>query len=250
MPAPIEMLDRLRAAGVQLAVLADKDHVSAAPLIEKYFGSERFALVQGRIDAFPPKPEAPVTLHAMEELGADPATTLYVGDSNVDVLTGHNAGLKSAGRHLGLPWPRRVGSHRRRLRGGHTGKARGAGAWRVAGLLLNAAVAILPRGKCIPFQSNIPGRAFRNPPHPETATHYSAKNRVAFSRPLDATPIHQPHPKSVPNCRQKRNVPKCRPNDYHGNAAGRGRTASGHQSEQIGMKRGRHRPSGHAVLFE
>ena len=30
----IEMLDRLRAAGVQLAVLTNKDHVSAAPLIE------------------------------------------------------------------------------------------------------------------------------------------------------------------------------------------------------------------------
>ena len=93
----IEMLDRLRAAGVQLAVLTNKDHVSAAPLIEKYFGPERFALVQGRVDAFPPKPEAPVTLHVMEELGANPATTLYVGDSNVDILTGHNAGLKSAG---------------------------------------------------------------------------------------------------------------------------------------------------------
>lgn len=90
----IEMLDRLRAAGVQLAVLTNKDHVSAAPLIEKYFGSERFALVQGRVDAFPPKPEAPVTLHVMEELGADPATTLYVGDSNVDILTGHNAALR------------------------------------------------------------------------------------------------------------------------------------------------------------
>ena len=51
----IEMLDRLRAAGVQLAVLTNKDHVSAAPLIEKYFGSERFALVQGRVDAFPPQ---------------------------------------------------------------------------------------------------------------------------------------------------------------------------------------------------
>lgn len=34
----IEMLDRLRAAGVQLAVLTNKDHISAAPLIEKYFG--------------------------------------------------------------------------------------------------------------------------------------------------------------------------------------------------------------------
>ena len=98
----IEMLDRLRAAGVQLAVLTNKDHVSAAPLIEKYFGSERFALVQGRVDAFPPKPEAPVTLHVMEELGANPATTLYVGDSNVDILTGHNAGLKSAGVSWGF----------------------------------------------------------------------------------------------------------------------------------------------------
>ena len=77
----IEMLDRLRAAGVQLAVLTNKDHISAAPLIEKYFGPNRFALVQGRVDAFPPKPEAPVTLHVLEELGADPATTLYVGDS-------------------------------------------------------------------------------------------------------------------------------------------------------------------------
>ena len=98
----IETLDRLRAAGVQLAVLTNKDHVSAAPLIEKYFGSERFALVQGRVDAFPPKPEAPVTLHVMEELGADPSTTLYVGDSNVDILTGHNAGLKSAGVSWGF----------------------------------------------------------------------------------------------------------------------------------------------------
>ena len=98
----IEMLDRLRAAGVQLAVLTNKDHISAAPLIEKYFGSERFALVQGRVDAFPPKPEAPVTLHVMEELGADLATTLYVGDSNVDVLTGHNAGLPAMGALWGF----------------------------------------------------------------------------------------------------------------------------------------------------
>ena len=94
----IEMLDRLRTAGVQLAVLTNKDHVSGGSAYRRnIFGSERFALVQGRVDAFPPKPEAPVTLHVMKELGADPATTLYVGDSNVDILTGHNAGLKSAG---------------------------------------------------------------------------------------------------------------------------------------------------------
>ena len=35
-----------------------------------------------------------------------------------------------------------------------------------------------------------------------------------------------------------------------GNADALTTSASGHQSEQIGMKRGRHRPSGHAALFE
>ena len=38
----------------------------------------------------------------MEELGANPATTLNVGESNVDILPGHNAGLKSAGVSWGF----------------------------------------------------------------------------------------------------------------------------------------------------
>ena len=29
----------------------------------------------------------------MADLGADPQSTLFVGDSDVDILTGHNAGL-------------------------------------------------------------------------------------------------------------------------------------------------------------
>ncbi|MDY4040851.1 MAG: HAD family hydrolase [Collinsella sp.] len=101
-PGIPEMLDALRAAGLTLAVLTNKDHVAAAPLIERYFGPERFAYVQGRVPAFPPKPAAPVTLHVLEELGADPSRTLYVGDSDVDVLCGHNAGLKVAGVSWGF----------------------------------------------------------------------------------------------------------------------------------------------------
>ena len=45
------------------------------------------------------------------------------------------------------------------------------------------------QGNRIPFQSNIPGRAFRYPTHLETATHYSPKNRVAFSQAFDATRV-------------------------------------------------------------
>lgn len=96
-PGIPSMLDTMREAGLTLAVLTNKDHSAAAPLIEKYFGDERFAAVQGRVDAFPPKPEAPITRHVMEQIGAAPETTLYVGDSNVDVQCGHNASLKVAG---------------------------------------------------------------------------------------------------------------------------------------------------------
>lgn len=54
------------------------------------------------------------------------------------------------------------------------------------------------QGNRIPFQSNIPGRGFRNPPHPENATHYSAKNRVAVSQALDATLAQGVSPTAAP----------------------------------------------------
>ena len=92
-----EMLVRLRAGGVRMAVLSNKDHASAVPLVERYFGEGAFDVIQGRVDAYPPKPAAPVTLHVMELLGAAPGDTLCVGDSNVDVSCGHNAGLEVAG---------------------------------------------------------------------------------------------------------------------------------------------------------
>lgn len=92
----VNTLDALAEAGVTLAVLSNKDHAATTPLVAQYFG-DRFAVVQGRVDAFPPKPEAPITLHVLELLNANPSTTLYVGDSNVDIACGHNAGLHACG---------------------------------------------------------------------------------------------------------------------------------------------------------
>lgn len=92
-----DMLDGLLGCGLTLAVLTNKDHAAAAPLVERYFGEGRFAYVQGHVDPFPPKPDAGITKRLLEELDADPARTLYVGDSSVDVATGHNAGLPVVG---------------------------------------------------------------------------------------------------------------------------------------------------------
>lgn len=65
-------------------------------VLQHYFGS-LVPHVQGRIDALPPKP-APDTTHLlMKTLGAAPETTLFVGDSNVDIATAKAAGLASCG---------------------------------------------------------------------------------------------------------------------------------------------------------
>ncbi len=106
------------------------------------------------------------------------------------------------------------------------------------------------------------GCAFRLRRVGETVSRFGAIFRVALSatrlirkpRPT-IRPKTGPHfpersqcnagTRSVPNCRQERNVPKHRlPNDYSsdGNVTGRGRTASDVQDEQVGMKKARHRP--------
>ena len=96
------MLDELRARGVKLAILTNKDHEAAVPLVARYFGTERFEIVQGRTTAFPAKPDPQVTRHVLDALGAEAGTALYVGDSDVDIACGHNAGLRSAGVSWGF----------------------------------------------------------------------------------------------------------------------------------------------------
>lgn len=101
-PGIDQMLRELKGAGLTLAILTNKDHSAATPLVNRHFGPDVFALAQGHIDGLPPKPAAPLTEHLLEQLGADKSRTLYVGDSNVDVETGHNAGIPVAGVSWGF----------------------------------------------------------------------------------------------------------------------------------------------------
>ncbi len=95
-PGVPELLAALKGQGVRLAVLSNKAHALAGPVVERYFPGV-FEYVQGALPDAPLKPD-PTLLHAlMENIGAAPKTTLFVGDSNVDVLTGKNGGLTVCG---------------------------------------------------------------------------------------------------------------------------------------------------------
>jgi phosphoglycolate phosphatase len=91
-----ELLERLQAAGVRMAVYSNKDHLFTAELMDRFFPG-RFALVQGKKKGIPVKPDPTGIRMILETLGAEAEKTLFVGDSSVDIQTGHNAGLKSCG---------------------------------------------------------------------------------------------------------------------------------------------------------
>ena len=91
-----ELLDRLKEAGVQLAVYSNKADEFSKVIVERYFPGV-FDLIRGKVEGVPVKPD-PAGVHAvMQSLSADPAETLFVGDSSVDIRTGHNAGTKTCG---------------------------------------------------------------------------------------------------------------------------------------------------------
>lgn len=95
-PGIPELLAALKGAGIHMAVLSNKAHAFAGPVVEGYFPGV-FEYVQGALPDAPLKPDPTLLRALMERIGAQPETTLFVGDSDVDVLTGKNGGLTVCG---------------------------------------------------------------------------------------------------------------------------------------------------------
>lgn len=91
-----QALERLKAAGVRMAVLTNKADQMAAPVVNGYY-PDVFPMVQGAVKGFPTKPDPTLLHRLMSRMGATPADTLFVGDSNVDIRTAKNGGLTSCG---------------------------------------------------------------------------------------------------------------------------------------------------------
>lgn len=95
-PGIAEAVARLKEAGVTMAVLTNKAHPMARAVVEKYFPGV-FPYIQGALPDCPVKPDPTLLHRLMGEMGADPAKTLFVGDSNVDIRTAKNGNLTGCG---------------------------------------------------------------------------------------------------------------------------------------------------------
>ena len=91
-----QMLKALCAQGVKCAVISNKIEPAVKALCKEYFG-EAISAAAGDIPGRPVKPDPQGVFAAMQQLGVSAAQCVYVGDSDVDIYTGHNAGLKSVG---------------------------------------------------------------------------------------------------------------------------------------------------------
>lgn len=94
------LLDSLREQGHRLAIVSNKLDPAVKSLNQRFFPRHievaigegaPLASVEGGVVRRKPNPDA--LLAVMQELGATPADTLYVGDSEVDIETSRNAGV-------------------------------------------------------------------------------------------------------------------------------------------------------------
>lgn len=91
-----QLLAELKERKIRLAVCSNKADEFSRAIVEHYF-PRMFDLVQGQLPGIPVKPDPAGVQGILKKIGADPAATLYVGDSDVDMKTAHNAGLTACG---------------------------------------------------------------------------------------------------------------------------------------------------------
>ncbi len=86
------LLARLKAANVKLAIVSNKVDSAVKALCERYF-ADYISIAIGEKENICRKPAPDTVFAAMELLGAKKESTVYIGDSEVDVQTAKNAGI-------------------------------------------------------------------------------------------------------------------------------------------------------------
>ena len=91
----VEMLETLQARGYKTAVVSNKFDAAVKELCKNYFGNKiEIAIGESEAEGIRKKPYPDSVLKAMEILGCEKDNTFYIGDSEVDIETARNCGLK------------------------------------------------------------------------------------------------------------------------------------------------------------
>ncbi len=111
----MELLSELNERGVALAVASNKYHQATKQLVGHYFPTTPFCAVLGHREGMAVKPSPEIVWEIMRTAGVERTEeVLYVGDSDVDMLTAHNAGVDAVGVSWGFRPKEELAAHRPR----------------------------------------------------------------------------------------------------------------------------------------
>jgi HAD superfamily hydrolase (TIGR01549 family) len=91
-PKVFEAIKNLKHNGLKVSLLTTKAQDQADLLIDHFNFRPYFDLVMGRIDSIPHKPAPEPLLIICDRLSVNPSETMMVGDTELDIQCGKNAG--------------------------------------------------------------------------------------------------------------------------------------------------------------
>jgi len=92
-----ELLERLKADGIKIAVCSNKPHATTVQVVDRFFPAGTFDLVLGQREGIPVKPDPAGPQEILRQLNESADNTFYLGDTNTDMFTARNAGFFACG---------------------------------------------------------------------------------------------------------------------------------------------------------
>lgn len=89
-----KVIEELYHRGYKLAVLSNKPDHLVKGIIKKLFPEGMFPIAMGQTE-LPRKPDPTVPLMIAEQMGCKAEDSFFIGDSEVDIATAKNAGMRS-----------------------------------------------------------------------------------------------------------------------------------------------------------
>ena len=107
-----EMLHNITSQGVKVAVASNKYQAGTDLLMKTFFPEVSFLAVNGQREGFPIKPDPAIVRGIMDLIpGITPEEVVYIGDSDVDMQTGRNAGVITIGVSWGFRSVEELGAY-------------------------------------------------------------------------------------------------------------------------------------------
>ena len=91
-PGIMQLLEQLKAEGKNIAVVSNKFYAATRELCRHFFG-DLVPMAIGEREDIRKKPAPDTVIEALRELGVDKEGAVYIGDSDVDIMTAKNSGM-------------------------------------------------------------------------------------------------------------------------------------------------------------